>query len=263
MKIGGQGFFQRYVLPAVAGILAAVLTACTGRGGGQLSRQLGFCLSPSARRLAVAKHRLGSGSHSLRTDAAIGGGTMDTREHRRKPWAGRSFARPAVRLVMTLVSALLATGSSYAVAGTSTDGQRVDVTINIAALPLDNLCNGDVVNLSGDMRIVTVTRPTKNGGYTVTSTATARNLRGNRIAPLPAIPYTGDQTDDSFSYYAPPPYPSTSRIAHWTKLVPQGKAPTMWLVVVSRYTIAADGTLVPVAERAYLTCSQPSDHRCD
>jgi hypothetical protein len=225
MKVGGLRFFQRSVL--------------------------------------VAKHRAGTAPRLLRTDAAIGGGTMDIGEHRPGPGAARRLTRLAVRLVMTLVSALLMTGSTHAVAGTLTDGQRVDVTINIAALPLDNLCNGDVVNLSGDMRIVTVTRPTKNGGYTVTSTATARNLRGNRIAPLPAIPYTGDQTENSFSYYAPPPYPSTSRIAHWTRLVPQGKAPTMWLVVVLRYTIAADGTLVPVAERAYLTCSQPRDHRCD
>jgi hypothetical protein len=176
---------------------------------------------------------------------------------------GPRFFQRSVLLAAAGILVAMLTGSSYAVAGTSTDGHRVDVTINIAALPLDNLCNGDVVNLSGDMRIVTVTRPAKNGGYTVTSTSTARNLRGERIAPLPAIPYSGDQTENSFSYYAPPPYPSTSRVAHWTRLVPQGKAPTMWLVVVLRYTIAADGSLVPVAERANLTCTQPSEHRCD
>jgi hypothetical protein len=188
---------------------------------------------------------------------------MDIREHRRRPWARRSFTLLAARLVVTLFSALLVIGSSQAVAATSGGGQRVDVTINIAALPLDNLCNGDVVNLSGDMRIVTVTKPAKNGGYTVTSTSTATNLTGQRIAPLPAIAYRGDQTENSFSYYAPPPYPSTSRVAHWTRLVPEGNAPTMWLVVVLRYTIAADGTLVPVAERAYLSCTMPRTHQCD
>jgi hypothetical protein len=188
---------------------------------------------------------------------------LNIRQHQRGPWSSRSFARLATRLIMTLVSALLVTGSSLALAATTSGGQRVDITINIPALPLDNLCNGDVVNLSGDMRIVTVTRPAKNGGYTVTSTSTARNLTGERIAPLPAIPYSGDQTENSFSYYAPPPYPSTSRVQHWTKLVPEGKAQTMWLVVVLRYTIAADGTLVPVAERAYLSCTMPRTHECD
>jgi hypothetical protein len=36
MKFGGPRFFQRSVLLAVAGILLAVLTACTGNGGGYL-----------------------------------------------------------------------------------------------------------------------------------------------------------------------------------------------------------------------------------
>jgi hypothetical protein len=36
MKIGGPRFFQRSVLLALAGILVAVLTACTGKGGGYL-----------------------------------------------------------------------------------------------------------------------------------------------------------------------------------------------------------------------------------
>jgi hypothetical protein len=36
MKIGARSFRRRSVLLATAGILAVVLTACTGRGGGQL-----------------------------------------------------------------------------------------------------------------------------------------------------------------------------------------------------------------------------------
>ena len=39
MKIGGPRFFQRSVLLVVAGILVAVLAACTGRGGGYLPPQ--------------------------------------------------------------------------------------------------------------------------------------------------------------------------------------------------------------------------------
>jgi hypothetical protein len=36
MKLGGPRFFKRSVLLAIAGILLAVLTACTGTGGGYL-----------------------------------------------------------------------------------------------------------------------------------------------------------------------------------------------------------------------------------
>jgi hypothetical protein len=97
----------------------------------------------------------------------------------------------------------------------------------------------------------------------VTSTATANNLTGERIAPPPAIAYSGDDKESTYTYYAPPPFPGTSRVAHWTKLVPAGNAPTMWLVVIVRYTIAADGTAIPVADQAYLSCSQPKTHKCD
>jgi hypothetical protein len=42
MKIGARSFRRRSVLLAAAGILAVVLTACTGRGGGQLPPSAGF-----------------------------------------------------------------------------------------------------------------------------------------------------------------------------------------------------------------------------
>src|SRR5512132_1528249 len=42
MKIGAHSFRRRSVLLAAAGILALVLTACTGRGGGQLPPSVGF-----------------------------------------------------------------------------------------------------------------------------------------------------------------------------------------------------------------------------
>jgi hypothetical protein len=44
MKIGGPRFFQRSILLATACMLAVALTACTGRGGGQLppKSELGF-----------------------------------------------------------------------------------------------------------------------------------------------------------------------------------------------------------------------------
>ncbi|MBV8940607.1 MAG: hypothetical protein JO240_02630 [Solirubrobacterales bacterium] len=131
------------------------------------------------------------------------------------------------------------------------------VTINLAAFPVDNLCNGDVVNLSGDMTITTTTTPRSNGGYTVTSRSVANNLRGNRIFPVPPIAYWGDDREDSYSYYAPPPQPSTHSDVHYTKLVPAGNAPTMYLVVAIRETTLPDGTTVPVADGEYLLCTAP------
>jgi hypothetical protein len=123
---------------------------------------------------------------------------------------------------------------------------------------VDNLCNGDVVNLSGDMRIITTTTPTRNGGYTVNSSTIAKGLRGERIAPPPAIGYHGDDVTNTISYYAPPPYPATHRVFHWTKLIPEGNAPSMYLVIVLRETTTADGTTIPVLERTYLVCTQPT-----
>jgi hypothetical protein len=42
MRIGARSFRRRFILLAAVGILAVVLTACTGRGGGQLPPQPGF-----------------------------------------------------------------------------------------------------------------------------------------------------------------------------------------------------------------------------
>jgi hypothetical protein len=74
--------------------------------------------------------------------------------------------------------------------------------------------------------------------------------------------YVGDDTQNTYSYQAPPPYPTTVTLLHWTKLVPQYKAPAMWLVLVTREVINADGTTVPAVTGAYLVCSQPSGHNC-
>jgi hypothetical protein len=137
-------------------------------------------------------------------------------------------------------------------------GTTAQITINIPALVVDNLCNLDVVNLSGDLTITTTTTPARDGGYTVRSSSVAGDLRGTRIAPPPPIGYRGADGENTYSYYAPPPFPSTHRVVHWTTLIPDGNAPRMFLVLVIREAIAADGTVIPVFERAYLVCSQPT-----
>jgi hypothetical protein len=178
--------------------------------------------------------------------------------HRSHPRWGRILALSSTAAALLVLAGAQFVGARSAEASSGSGrGTTVDVTINVPAMVVDNLCNGDVVNLSGDMRIVTTTRPTGNGGYTVRSSAMAAGLRGERIAPPPAIGYHGDDVTNTFSYYAPPPYPATHRVVHWTRLIPEGNAPSMYLVIVLRETTTADGTTVPVFERAYLVCKPP------
>ena len=78
------------------------------------------------------------------------------------------------------------------------------------------------------------------------------------MAPPPAIGYKAADVEQSYSRYAPPPSPAYSfSDVHWTKLVPQGPAPTMYLVVVVRETILADGSAVTTPDRTYLVCTEP------
>ncbi len=163
-----------------------------------------------------------------------------------------------IAVIVLAMAAAVLTVSTAAPADATSRGRTVRTTINIPAMVVDNLCNGDVVNLHGDLTITTTTTPAHDGGYTVRSSSVARNLRGTRIAPLPAIGYRGGDGENTYSYYAPPPYPSTHRVVHWTALVPQGNAPRMYLVLVIRETITADGTVLPVFEGTYLVCKQPT-----
>src|SRR5690242_10633827 len=170
--------------------------------------------------------------------------------------SGRQRGRIAL-IVLGIAGTVLALLTA-APAEATTGGTTVRTTINIPAMVVDNLCNADVVNLSGDLTITTTTTPARNGGYTVRSSAVARDLRGTRIAPLPAIGYRGSDGENAYSYYAPPPFPSTHRVVHWTTLIPDGNAPRMYLVLVIQETITADGTVIPVFDSAYLVCKQPT-----
>jgi hypothetical protein len=177
------------------------------------------------------------------------------RKHRRGI-VGTTVALAAATAMVAVTAQFLGTAPARAT-GSTGGGKTVRTTINLPALVLTNLCNGDVVNLSGDLVITTTTTPDRRGGYRVRTSANAFGLQGERIAPPPAIGYHGDDSENTYSYYAPPPYPSTHRVVHWTRLVPEAPAPTMYLVLVIRETILADGTVVPVFERAYLVCTQP------
>jgi hypothetical protein len=159
---------------------------------------------------------------------------------------------------MLAIAGVISAVATAAPADAKTGGNTVRTTINIPAMVVDNLCNLDVVNLSGDLTITTTTTPARNGGYTVKSSSVARDLRGTRIAPAPQIGYRGGDGENTYSYYAPPPFPSTHRVVHWTTLIPDGNATRMYLVLVIQETIAADGTVIPVFQNAYLVCKQPS-----
>lgn len=170
----------------------------------------------------------------------------------------KSRQRGRIATIILGIAAIVLPFLTAAPADAKSGGSTVRVTINIPAMVVDNLCNLDVVNLSGDLTITTATTPARDGGYTVRTSSVARDLRGTRIAPLPPIGYRGTDGENTYSYYAPPPFPSTHRVVHWTTLIPDGNAPRMYLVLVIREVIAADGTVIPVFERAYLVCAQPS-----
>jgi hypothetical protein len=94
MKIGARSFRRRSVLLAAAGILAVVLTACTGRGGGQLPpdniafkapASFGFSfscedkggLNPPTGQLAIELAYIDHGSNPIGSSFSIHG-TVDT-----------------------------------------------------------------------------------------------------------------------------------------------------------------------------------------
>lgn len=165
----------------------------------------------------------------------------------------RALTAAAALAALTLV--LAGAAGTSAAAG----GKTMRTTINLSALVLDNLCNGDVVVVSGDLHIRTTTTTHRNGGFSVASTAYAHNLRGERIAPAPPIGYHAHDGEDTHSYYAAPPQPSRHRVVHYTRLIPETPEPVMYLVVELQETVLADGTVVPVLDRAYLKCSPPQD----
>jgi hypothetical protein len=159
----------------------------------------------------------------------------------------------------TIVLGVTAVGVGHAAAAPKPKpgkGTTVEYTLPVPALAVTNLCNADAVVLSGDLYIRETTTPAKKGGYTVESTINGVGLTG---AGLPSgLDYVGEDREQSNAFYAPPPYPSTFTDVHYTKLDPQGDAQTQYLVVVLRETIAADGTVVPTIDRAYLVCEQPT-----
>lgn len=146
-----------------------------------------------------------------------------------------------------------ATGTSGPTAAAR--GTTTEYTLHVDALPVTNLCNADVVVLNGDLYIRETTTPARNGGYTVQSTINGKNLTGYGLPST--LNYRGEDREQSYAYYAPPPYPSTFYDAHYTKLVPQGNAPSMYLLIVLKEVVMADGTVVPVIDSAYLVCQQP------
>ena len=81
---------------------------------------------------------------------------------------------------LILVAAQFLGGASAQATGGS---KTVDITVNVPAMVIDNLCNGDTVNLSGDMRIITTTTPRSNGATPSPRPRSLRACRANGYAP--------------------------------------------------------------------------------
>lgn len=172
---------------------------------------------------------------------------------------GRAFAGSMVGAAVLAVTMVLP-----ATAPAKAQTQTVDYTLHVDAMVVDNLCNGEPVNLSGDLRIRETTTQRSDGSYTVNSTTNGKDLRGPGLVTM--LNYRGQDSEQSNQYVAPPPYPTTFTDTHYTKLVPQGKAPSMYLVIVLREVVLGDGTAIPTLNRMFLTCTkpkcsaQPGDH---
>ena len=135
---------------------------------------------------------------------------------------GRRVSRWLVSALVIAFGVVVLPGGASATTG---GGQTVKTTIHMPAMILDNLCNGaEPVYLSGDLMITTRTTPDSRGGYTVQSSSDAHNLQGQGLVSM--LGYEGDDGEDSYQYYAPPPYPSTFSVTHYTRLVPKGPAPS-------------------------------------
>jgi hypothetical protein len=108
---------------------------------------------------------------------------MATGRHQRGRRLGIVLSTVAVVAALAAVATQVVRPTAARATGGSGGSQVVQITINVPALVLDNLCNADVVNLSGDMTITTITTPRSDGSYTVYSSAIAKGLTGQRIAP--------------------------------------------------------------------------------
>lgn len=177
-----------------------------------------------------------------------------------------SRMKVSISVAVVAVLALLAVGSAPAAAASDSGGGSGWVVIkdqqSLPAMILTNVCNGNVVNMSGVLYIVTATSPPDSRGrVTVISNLSAPNLTGYTIEPQPYIEYRGGDGQNTYLYQAVPT--STQTVRHWTKLVPKARnQPSMWLVVIFQETVTTNGT-IPVFKRVYLSCSEPSSHRGD
>jgi hypothetical protein len=134
--------------------------------------------------------------------------------------------------------------------------QTTRTQIHIPLTVLDNLCaDAEPVALSGDEYITTTTKQRRDGSYTVKASIVAPNLKGTGL--VSNIPYSGVDGQHTFSYVAPPPFPTTYDVTLFTVLKPAYKLKSMYLITGIRQTIAFDGTPITTFRSLSLTCKKP------
>jgi hypothetical protein len=149
-----------------------------------------------------------------------------------------------------VVAAVMLVGPAQAAAQTTRTQIHIPLTV------LDNLCaNDEPVALSGDEYITTTTTQRRDGSYTVAASIVAPNLKGTGL--VSNIPYSGVDGQQTFSYVAPPPFPTTYDVTLFTVLKPAYELPSMYLITAIRQTIAFDGTPITTFRSLSLTCKQP------
>jgi hypothetical protein len=156
----------------------------------------------------------------------------------------RTVAVAAVFLVALLAAAVPARAAD--------DTTVVIATIRLPAKIVTNQCNGDIVNLHGNLTIVTAITRTSGGGSRQVSLSIAPDLVGEDVVNGSA--YRAVEAEFTYALLAPAGFGPFVAVT-WTLLVPQeGGAATVFVVTVLKETIQADGTITPTLERVYLVC---------
>jgi hypothetical protein len=129
--------------------------------------------------------------------------------------------------------------------------QLVNVTLNIPADVRTNPCNGEFVNLSGQLHIVYYVRADNSGGYHLTQ-QTNEAARGTGLTS--GATYSGSE-DTSESWYSSPPYPQVYTTTHSLMLASNGAQPNFLLQYAIHTTITAAGVPTATVDHVQTKCT--------
>ncbi|MDQ6900914.1 MAG: hypothetical protein M3072_15680 [Candidatus Dormibacteraeota bacterium] len=165
---------------------------------------------------------------------------------------GHRFLGCALSLVGALAMVMVGPTTGRA------EGSVTSITgSHLQAVIVENLCNGDEVNLNGDLTTIIVTTPGSNGSFTATSLNVAPNLSGVVIGSE-QTQYKAVQGELSIASYTSEEVLTKVYDVAWIVLVPVAGGPRMYLIAPLIVTYQPDGTNNVVLEKMYVICRPPA-----